>query len=102
MFLDDLKSFLTTFKKRPRRTWGLTKSWSRQRESNPQPTVYKTVALPLSHAGELVHNSGYALKMLGSNFSTFAKVFLAPSDQYDLLRSYAGIVAHHWHFHTLS
>ena len=25
--------------------------WSRQRESNPQPTVYKTVALPLSHAG---------------------------------------------------
>lgn len=25
--------------------------WSQQRESNPQPTVYKTVALPLSHAG---------------------------------------------------
>ena len=33
-------------------------SWSRQRESNPQPTVYKTVALPLSHAGVFVHDSG--------------------------------------------
>ena len=33
-------------------------SWSRQRESNPQPTVYKTVALPLSHAGVSVHDSG--------------------------------------------
>ena len=33
--------------------------WSRQRESNPQPTVYKTVALPLSHAGGSVEYSRY-------------------------------------------
>ncbi len=25
--------------------------WSRRQESNPQPTVYKTVALPLSYVG---------------------------------------------------
>lgn len=27
------------------------KKWSRRRESNSQPTVYKTVALPLSYSG---------------------------------------------------
>jgi hypothetical protein len=26
-------------------------SWSRRQELNPQPTVYKTVALPLSYVG---------------------------------------------------
>ncbi len=27
--------------------------WSREEDSNPQPTVYKTVALPLSYLGLL-------------------------------------------------
>lgn len=27
--------------------------WSQWRDSNPQPTVYKTGALPLRHTGEL-------------------------------------------------
>ncbi len=28
--------------------------WSQQRDLNPRPTVYKTVALPLSYAGMLI------------------------------------------------
>ena len=28
-------------------------AWSRERELNPQPTVYKTVALPLCYRGSL-------------------------------------------------
>ena len=28
------------------------KFWSRRQESNPQPTDYKSVALPLSHTGD--------------------------------------------------
>lgn len=28
-------------------------TWSRRRESNPQPAVYKTAALPLSYVGIL-------------------------------------------------
>ena len=100
MFLDDLKSFLTTFKKRPQANLGSHKIL--EPAEGVEPTTHGLQNRCSAIAGELVHNSGYALKMLGSNFSTFAKVFLAPSDQYDLLRSYAGIVAHHWHFHTLS
>ena len=40
--------------------------WSRQRESNPQPTVYKTVALPLSHAGGSVEYSRYRPRALAA------------------------------------
>ena len=32
--------------------------WSQQQESNPQPTDYKSVALPLSHAGAFGYFSG--------------------------------------------
>ena len=31
----------------------LRKFWSQRQESNPQPTDYKSVALPLSHTGEV-------------------------------------------------
>ncbi len=30
------------------------RNWCRRRELNPRPTVYKTVALPLSYAGDRV------------------------------------------------
>jgi hypothetical protein len=32
-------------------TYTIDRSWSRRQELNPQPTVYKTVALPLSYVG---------------------------------------------------
>ena len=32
----------------------IKRKWCQQQESNPQPTDYKSVALPLSHAG--AHN----------------------------------------------
>ena len=35
----------------PPREPGLHTLWSQRQESNPQPTDYKSVALPLSHAG---------------------------------------------------
>lgn len=31
-----------------------TEHWSQRKDLNPQPTVYKTVALPLSYAGVIV------------------------------------------------
>ena len=37
----------------PQRKPGLHALWSQRQESNPQPTDYKSVALPLSHAGTL-------------------------------------------------
>ena len=37
----------------PPREPGLQALWSQRQESNPQPTDYKSVALPLSHAGTL-------------------------------------------------
>ena len=33
--------------------WPATPSWSQRQESNPQPSDYKSLALPLSHAGTL-------------------------------------------------
>ena len=44
---------------------GLKFSWCRQQESNPQPTDYKSVALPLRHAGKTVHH--YAISSHNAN-----------------------------------
>jgi hypothetical protein len=41
-------------RKTPDRAVSRTNEWSRRRESNPQPAVYKTAALPLSYVGQRV------------------------------------------------
>lgn len=33
---------------------GILRIWSQQQDLNPRPPVYKTIALPLSYAGNLV------------------------------------------------
>ena len=50
--------------------------WSRRWESNPQPPVYKTGALPLSYAGKNVKDAGAG--WLGISHLTAGKVLKEP------------------------
>ena len=52
-------------------------SWSQQQESNPQPTDYKSVALPLSHAGAFGYFIGKFLFKLELFFEMVRLALLA-------------------------
>ena len=48
-------------------TIGSQEDWSRRRESNPQPTHYECVALPLSYAGSNLYFLVYLISLSGNS-----------------------------------
>ncbi len=59
-----------------RKALGFMKVWSRERDSNPQPPLYESGALPLSYLGTPWGPGVYSVRFSGASFFRHA----APSD----------------------
>src|SRR3990172_11267591 len=67
-----------------RRGWRSVGGWSRRRDSNPRPTVYETVALPLSYFGTVANGARVYQRRPG-----FVSVGPAPQRDYRSSRRYS-------------